>query len=207
MDQLEQLVFADRRGHLMGDAQIPGVDPVKIAGVEPDKENIIDMPELDVKIPGVDAETDEQQEIMPSQLSEEDNYNLDIPIGIEPTAENKNDPVVVVTPPIEEPMVPTLRRSEHIFTKTKPGWEPSLKGNEHHHTMMQLEEQGVLYPDAHMFAQTDFYQSEPNVLAMILTQLSLKAKLKRWGETAHKTAHSEMKQLHFRGHFQAKALA
>ena len=39
--------------------QIPGVDPVEIAGVEPDEENIADMPELDVKLPGVDVETGE----------------------------------------------------------------------------------------------------------------------------------------------------
>ena len=202
-DQPEQLVFADQRGRLMGDVQqIPGVDPVEIAGVEPDEANIADMPELDVELPGVDVETGEQQEIVPPQLSEDDKCDLDAPIGLEP--ENENEPVAVVTPPVEEPAVPTLRRSKRIFTKTKPGWEPSLKGNEHHCAMMQLEEQGVLYPDAHMFAQTDFYQSEPNVVAMIVTQLSLKAGLKRWGERAHKAAHSEMKQLHFRDTFRPK---
>ena len=115
---------------------------------------------------------------MPSQLSEEDNYDLDAPIGIEPIAENKNEPTVVITPPIEEPTVPTLHRSKQIFAKTKPGWEPSLKGNECHHVMMQLEEQGVLHPDAHMLTQTDSYQLEPDVVAMIVTQLSLKARLK-----------------------------
>ena len=113
-------MFADRRGHLEGDVQqIPGVDPVKIAGVEPDKEDIIDMPELDVELPGVDMETGEQQEIVPPQLSEDDKCDLDAPIGLEP--ENENEPVAVVTPPIEEPTVPTLRRSKRIFTKTKPG--------------------------------------------------------------------------------------
>ena len=179
--------------------QIPGVDPVKIAGVEPDEEDITGMPELDVKLPGVDVETGEQQEIVPPQLSEDDKCDLNAPIGTEP--ENKNDPVAVGTLPVEEPTVPTARRSECIFAKTKSGWEPSLKGIEHHCAMMQLEEQGVLYPDAHMFTQTDFYQSEPNVVAMIMMQLSLKAGLKRWGETAHKAAHSEMKQLHFRDAF------
>ena len=153
------------------------MDPVEIAGVEPDKEDIADMPELDVELPGVDVETGEQQEIVPPQLSEDDKCDLNAPIGTEP--ENKNDPVAVGTPPVEEPTVPAARRSERIFAKTKPGWEPSLKGNKCHCAMMQLEEQGVLYPDAHMFAQTDFYQSEPNVVAVIMTQLSLKARLKR----------------------------
>ena len=35
-DQPEQLAFTDRHGRLTGDVQqIPGVDPVEIAGVEP----------------------------------------------------------------------------------------------------------------------------------------------------------------------------
>jgi hypothetical protein len=63
---------------------------------------------------------------------------------------------------------------------------------------------GVLHPDAHMFAQSDFCQSNPNVVASIMTQLSLKAGLKEWGETAHLAAHSEMKQLHFRNTFKLK---
>ena len=88
------------------------MDPVEIAGVEPDEEDIIDMPELDVELPGVDMETGEQQEIMPPQLSEDDKCDLDAPIGMEP--ENKNDPVAVATPSVEEPTAPTARRSKRI---------------------------------------------------------------------------------------------
>ena len=139
--------------------QIPGVDPVKVAGVEPDKEDIADMPELDVKLPGVDMETGEQQEIMPPQLSEDDKCDLNAPIGMEPTAENENDPAVIATLPVKEPTVPTLRRHKQIFAKTKPGWEPSLKGNKHHHVMMQLEEQGVFHPDAHTLTQTNLIKA------------------------------------------------
>ena len=84
-------------------------------------------------------ETAEQQEIVPSQLSEEDNCDLDALIGIEPTAENKNEPMAVVAPPNKAQEAPTLCRSNQIFAKTKPGWEPSLKGNKCHHVMTQLE--------------------------------------------------------------------
>ena len=70
--------------------------------------------------------------------------------------------------------------------------------------MMQLEEQGVLHTDAHTLIQTDFCQSEPDVVAMSMTQLSLETGLKQWGETAHKSAHSEMKQPHFRDTFRPK---
>ena len=120
-------------------------------------------------------ETGEQQEIMPLQLSEDDKFDLDAPIRTEP--KNEIDLVAVATLAIEEPTVPTLRRSKGIFAKTKPRWKPSLKGNEHHCAMMQLEEQGVLYPDAHMFTQTNFCQLKPDLVAMIVTHLSLKAGL------------------------------
>ncbi len=45
------------------------------------------------------------------------------------------------------------------------------------------------------------YQAEPDILAMIMTQLSLKAGLKRWGKRAQAAVRSEMKQLHFRDTF------
>jgi hypothetical protein len=41
------------------------------------------------------------------------------------------------------------------------------------------------------------YQAEPDVVAMIMTQLSLKAGLKLWGKRAQAAVRSEMKQLHF----------
>jgi hypothetical protein len=36
-----------------------------------------------------------------------------------------------------------------------------------------------------MFAQDDFYQAEPDVVAAIMTQPSLKAGLREWGDKAH----------------------
>ena len=59
----------------------------------------------------------------------------------------------------------------------------------------------MLYPDAHMFIQKDFYQADPDVVASIMTQLSLKAGLKQWGDEALTAVTSEMKQLHFRETF------
>ena len=43
---------------------------------------------------------------------------------------------------------------------------------------------------------------QPDVVAAIMTQLSLKGGLKRWGTEARDAVHSEMKQLHFRDTFQ-----
>ena len=60
----------------------------------------------------------------------------------------------------------------------------------------------VLNPDAHMFVREDFYQSEPDVVTAIMTQLSLKNGLKEWGDKAYAAAESEMKQLHFQNTFE-----
>jgi hypothetical protein len=71
-----------------------------------------------------------------------------------------------------------------------------MTGSKYLYAETQLESQGVLYPDAHMFVQDDFYQAEPDVVAAIMTQLSLKAELKEWGRKGFKAAPYEMKQLH-----------
>jgi hypothetical protein len=55
-----------------------------------------------------------------------------------------------------------------------------------------------------MFVQDDFYQAEPDVVAAIMTQLSLKSELKEWGKKGFKAAHSEMKQLHLHKTFKPK---
>jgi hypothetical protein len=79
-----------------------------------------------------------------------------------------------------------------------------MTGSKYLYAVTQLESQGVLNPHAHMFTQGDFYQAEPDVVAAIMTQLSLKAGLKEWGNTGFKAAHSEMKQLHLCNTFKPK---
>jgi hypothetical protein len=79
-----------------------------------------------------------------------------------------------------------------------------MTGSRYSYAVTQLEYQGVLNPDAHMLLQEDFYQAEPDVVTAIMTQLSLKAGLKAWGDKAHTAAQSEMKQLHFRDTFKPK---
>jgi hypothetical protein len=73
-----------------------------------------------------------------------------------------------------------------------------MTGSKYSYAVTQLETQGVLNPYAHMFVQDDFYQAEPNVVAAIMTQLSLKAGLKEWGDQAFTATGSKMKQLHLR---------
>jgi hypothetical protein len=81
-----------------------------------------------------------------------------------------------------------------------------MTGSKYSYAVTQLDIQGVLYPDAHMFVQDDFYQAEPDVVAAIMTQLSLTDGLKEWGKKGFKADHSEMKQLHLRRTFKPKHL-
>jgi hypothetical protein len=55
-----------------------------------------------------------------------------------------------------------------------------------------------------MFVQEDFYQSDPNVVENIMTQLSLKSSLKQWDNKAYAAVTLEMKQLHFHNTFKPK---
>ena len=56
--------------------------------------------------------------------------------------------------------------------------------------IMQMSDQGVLNPEAHMFAQQDFYQSEPDFVAVLMTQLLIKVRLREWVYKSHTAATS-----------------
>jgi hypothetical protein len=71
-----------------------------------------------------------------------------------------------------------------------------MTGSTYSYAVTQLENQGLLNPDAHMFVQDDFYQAEPDIVAAIMIQLSLNAGLKELGDQAFTAAQYEMKQLH-----------
>ena len=47
-------------------------------------------------------------------------------------------------------------------------------GKIYSYAVTQIEIQGVLHPEAHMFAQEYFYQAEPEFMIAIMTQLFLK---------------------------------
>jgi hypothetical protein len=79
-----------------------------------------------------------------------------------------------------------------------------MTGSKYSYAVTQLETQGVLNPDAHLFVQEDLYQAEPYVVAAIMTQLSLKAGLKEWGDQAFTAVRSEIKQVHLRNTFKPK---
>jgi hypothetical protein len=64
-----------------------------------------------------------------------------------------------------------LQRSTRVRFQPK---RQAMTGSKYSYAVMQLETQGVLHPDYHMFIQEDFYQSDPDVMVHVMPQLSLK---------------------------------
>jgi hypothetical protein len=176
------MTFTDRQGRLIGDVEIPGVDDHEedddhLPGVVP---VIAD----DIETTGVDVEGTETQDAVPAPQVEIDDLDIHhadpAPIEVAPTQE---EPRTEMPAPVSLPAHShELRRPTRVRSQTNQGYTPSMSGSKYSYAVTQLESQGVLNPDSHMFVQEDFYQAKPDVVAAITTQLSLKAGLKEWGE-------------------------
>jgi hypothetical protein len=174
-DQPSIMTFADRHGRLIGDIEIPGVDSTKdeddyFPGLAP---VIADA----IEIPGVDVAGPEALDEVPApqvEIYDPDDIPHDDPDPIEVVPAQ----AVPVLAPVAPPAETGFCRSTRVRTQASQGYTPSMTGSKYSYAVTQLESQGVLYPDAHMFVQDDFYQAEPDVVAAIITQLSLKAGLK-----------------------------
>jgi hypothetical protein len=202
-DEPEPLIFTNRRGRPIGDVEIPGA---MVFGEDDDN---AEMPVLDpVGIGGVELTGVDVAGKAPQTIEIDD---LDIP---------QPDPLLIET--VEEPTVPTmehdeptqvaqamettgLQRSTRVRLQPK-NYEPTMTGSKYSYAVTQLETHGVVHPDSHMFVQEDFYQSDPDVVAHVMTQLSLKSGLKQWGNQAYAVVTSEMKQLHLRNTFKSQSI-
>jgi hypothetical protein len=218
--QPEELVFTDRRGRLIGDVELPGVDEgqmdVPLTATEPPQHQIEaienDVPaefvEDDLDIDdnlGYESDTDPVPAAPPVKVEPDDTVGdaqpTNVPVEDPVPATVDNLPAPAPENPVEIPGVgrPTRNR------KPVDSYIPSMTGQRYAYAVTQLdklEDQTVLHPNAHMFFQDERLQpAEPDVVAAIMTQLSLKAGLKNWGERGYKAAHAEMKQLHMRDTF------
>jgi hypothetical protein len=203
-DQPQQMTFTDRHGRLIGDVENPGVydeedDDDHLPGVVP-------VIAYDIEIIGVDVEGTETQDSVSAPQVEIDDLDIHhadpAPIEVAPTqAEPGNETPVPVALPAQ---APDIRRSTRVRSQTNHEYTPSLSGSKYSYAVTQLGSKGVLNPDSHMFVKEVFYQAKPDVVAAIMTQLSIKAGLKEWGEEAFTAAQSEIKQLHFTDTFKPK---
>ena len=210
-DQPELLTFKDRHGRLVGDTDTPGPNEdsdTVTADVEfPGVHQLPGVIDDNIEITGVDYvegledPTPQENENNDLEIHEED---PDDPAPIELETIQEEGTAQNVVPVLEPAQLPELRRSTRARKQTDLGYIPSLTGSKYSYAVMQLESHGVLFPESHMFVQADFYQYEPDIVAMVMIQLSLKAGLKAWGSKAHAAAHNKMKQLHMRDTFKPK---
>jgi hypothetical protein len=218
-DQPEHFTFTDRHGRLIGDIEFTGVD-AEITGVhadEPDDAQLLEEePVIDdgIEIPGVGAEATAPQivEIDDLDTTYVDPARIEVEtVQEEETDEEEQTPVKVESAQeetVNEAQAPfEPRRSTRVRSENN-NYIPSMQGSSYE------------YPETHLFVQEENHQSEPEVVAAImmqisekagvaktgvaLTQLSLKSGLKEWGDRGWEAARSEMKQLHLRDTFKPK---
>jgi hypothetical protein len=201
-DQPTQFIFTDRKGRHIGDVEhinrddthdLNDEDSVEITGVDRGRiETPQNIPQETTVIADdqgieIDIVPNDNQEVEPPLIQETIEGVAAAPAELEHTAPDE---------------IPGVRRSTRVKFQTKQDYIPSLSGSSKYAVAVtQLESHGVLHPDTHMFFQTSMNRCEPDVVAAIMTQLSLKAGLKAWGKEAKKAVRSEMKQLHFRDTF------
>jgi hypothetical protein len=168
-DQPHQMLFTDRHGSLIGDVEIPGVD------VDEDDDNplprVVPVITDHIEIPGVDVEGPETQDVVPAPQVEIDDLDIPhddpAPIEVAPTqAEQAPETPTLITLPAQ---ASGFRRSTRVRSQENQGYTPSMSGSKYSYALTQLERQGVLNPDAHMFVQEDLYQAEPDAVASIMT--------------------------------------
>jgi hypothetical protein len=194
-DQPCQMTFTDRHGPLIGDIETPGVD----SGEEQEDHfpGVAPMIDDDIEIPGVDVAGPEalDKALAPQVEINDLNIPQDDPAPIEVAPPQKSAapamPTLVVTPA----HAPGLCISTQVRTHAKQAYTPSMTGSKYSYAVTQVETQGVLNPDAHIFVQEDFYQAELDVVAAIVTQLSFKASMKEWGDRAFTTPQSKITQV------------
>ena len=123
---------------------------------------------------------------------------------IQPAPDPVQEPPTAVEPtaPPAAAQTPGVRRSTRTRVQAKPAYEPSFSGKKYGAALSQLDFPDVVHPDAHMAFSQLTKDVEPKAVAIIMTQLSLKAGLKEWKGKAEDAARAEMKQLHMRNTFQ-----
>jgi hypothetical protein len=114
-DQPEQLIFTDRHGHLIGNTHIPGVDNF-------DEDTDAEIPGVDiVKLPGGDVAVQDLEEDPAPQIVEIDDLNIPTtdppPVEVETVEQAQAPAAQVESAPVAQPAeTQGARRSTRIRT-------------------------------------------------------------------------------------------
>ena len=160
----------------------------------------------DAELPGVDPGDDDDDQPLPDIFEEDDappdvpdqELHFDEPNIEEPEPQLIPEQPIVAAAPVQPDYV-EHRRSNRVRCQPDQ-YIPSMQGDQYQYASAQIAK-GVLYPDSHMFVQSDFYEHDIGVIQAVMTQLSLKAALREWGADAKNAAFSEAKQLHWTNSF------
>ena len=142
-NQPDQFIFTNRHGHPIVNVKIPGVDQSNV--------NHIEIPGVDslyvdnIEIPGVDVDIQEPQVI---EIVDLDNPPTD-PASIELAPMYQVAATVYPVPAVKK-VEPELCRSSRGSTQTEK-YTPSMSGPEYFYAVTELESQGVLNLDTHIF--------------------------------------------------------
>jgi hypothetical protein len=142
-----------------------------------------------VEITGVDAENAE-----PIELQADDSTSpVEIP-GVDTTQQTIQINDLDLSPPPEPALVEPAKSDQPRCLgrerKATQKYAPSMSGKSYAYTQLGL-----------LFLQDTQYKYSSKVVEMVMTQLSLKAVLKQWGEDAKVAVEAKAKQLHWRNSF------
>jgi Reverse transcriptase (RNA-dependent DNA polymerase) len=193
--QPELLSFFDRKGRMIGDVAELHPDPGVPDQDNPDEPEMLDPPpnddlqDLDLEPFNQDFGMDEEDEEPPDDPQHEAPPELELQPDLEPPPEPDQEYPI----PDDEPQAPSdegtwVRRSTR--TQNQPtAYAPSFEGKSYSAVTL-------VHPDAHM--NPDYTL----VAHHIMTQLSMKAGMKRWKNKAEGAVTKELQQLHFRDTFE-----
>ena len=117
------------------------------------------------------------------------------------------EPQVVQEPTGTDPTPATpvestgVRRSTRTRTQTKPAYVPSMTGKRYAMALAQIVKDEAIRTENHFSFFESMQEESPQVVARVMTQLSMKAGLKAWGNKAKTATYDEIYQLHMRAPF------
>ena len=226
-NQPQLLTFYDRTGREIGDldapystdntqyeapgvVETPGVldndKIVELSGVDTDNESPTTQYE-----PEIPSSDNAPQLLEPTESSEAPAATTEVnPIAVEhepTTSIEPMPPTRTATPAKKEKPTATTpssapRRSTRQRTQTTL-YQPSMKGKSYQYAATQIAQMETDKQIETLLAQLAQYQDDidPRMIQTVMTQLTLKAAIKTWGNDAITAAESEMKQLHWRNSF------
>ena len=146
------------------------------------------IPNPDEKDPNLHDKNDSEYEINQEQV------NIDNPT--ENITEIENDELIIKQPPIlgdipDKPNDNVRRRTRTPVPRTP--YEPSMTGKKYAETTATTLNQ-TIHPETHM--QLNLGPSWDHLVHYAMTQLSTKARLKRWETKGSQAVSNELSQLH-----------